>query len=122
MKALFFAAFFLLVHQANANEINCLLEETLNNEVSAQTVTLPESSDPHGALSNFTLSKFKNYEGFVALSNGFTVINLVNSETGVATSVQSKSATENYVRLQMLINLSEGSLDMIVIQCGEPTK
>lgn len=107
---------------AMATQINCILEETSKGEVTAQSLALPESTDPHGAISNFTLTKYPEYEGFVALSNGFTVINLVNSVSGVGTSTQSKSATDNFVRLQLVVGVSENAIDTIVIQCGEPTK
>ncbi|MBC7466442.1 MAG: hypothetical protein H7256_10660 [Bdellovibrio sp.] len=113
---------FLSSNSAMSAETNCVLEETLHGEISAQSLALPESTDPHGAISNFTLIKHPDYEGFVALSNGFTVINLVNSTTGIGTSTQSKSATDNFVRLQLVVGVNDGSIDTIVIQCGEPTK
>jgi hypothetical protein len=104
---------------AKAADLNCVLQEDLKGQTSMQTVVIPASDDPHGAISNFNLTKYPDYSGFTALSKGFIVINLVNNNTGVGTSVQSKASNDNpFARLQLILGVNDGNIDEIVIQCG----
>jgi len=119
MRILSFWACILLTTTAFANEITCKLEEDFQGQTTVSQLTLPESSDPHDAMAPFQLVNFPEYSGFVALSNGFTVINLVNEKTDVGTSVQSKGQ-DNFVRLQLVVGSDNESINEIVIQCGEP--
>lgn len=121
MKNLILSVFLILgATVAKASEINCVLQEELNGETSTQSVALPATDDPHGALSQFQLIKYPDYSGFVALSKGFTVINLVNNKTDVGISSQSKAAGDSFARLQVILGFHDSIFDMIVIQCGEP--
>lgn len=100
--------------------LTCVLEETLKGEITSQSILIPASDDPHGSIVEYNLSKYLDYQGIVALSAGFTVISLVNSKTGVNISTQSKSAADSFARLQVILGTNDGSMDSIVVQCGEP--
>lgn len=100
-----------------ANGLICDIEENLNNNIVLQTLEIPASEDPHGAIFNYNLKTFTQYSGFVALSKGVTVIHIIDNVTGVATSTQSSSARENFARLQIMFGLNELDNKSIVIQC-----
>lgn len=119
MKYLILSSLISISALSYAGELKCVLEENLNGELSAQAVVIPASDDPHGAISSFTLTKYPDYQGFVALSNGFTVNNLVNTKTDIGISTQSKSAADSFARLQVILGSNNGVIDTIVIQCGD---
>lgn len=101
-----------------ASHIQCFLQEIGQNQNFKQEMRLQPSNDPHGSLINFKLKVMDQYQGFVALSNGFIVIHLYDSETNFAISTQSYGSAEKYARLQYLLPDNK-TLEAIVIECAE---
>ena len=104
---------------AVAADVVCGITETIQQKTTQTVVNLLKSEDPHGSMESFKLSQHSEFSGFVALSKGFTVINLVNNETGIATSTLSESQGKFYARLQILHNISEAGEDSIAIECRQ---
>ena len=75
-----------VAQSAVAADVVCSITETIQQQTTQAVVNLVKSEDPHGSMEFFKLTQHSEFSGFVALSKGFTVINLVNNETGIVTS------------------------------------
>lgn len=104
---------------AVAADVVCGITETVQQQTTQTVVNLLKSEDPHGSMEYFKLAKHSEFSGFVALSKGFTVINLVNNETGIVTSTLSETQGKFFARLQILQNISETGEDSITIECRQ---
>ncbi len=99
--------------------ITCQVNEIFNSSSSQQSIELLSTDNPHGSVIPFKLNLYTNLDGFVALSNGFIVINLVDQTTGFAFSTQSQSQEKSFARLQLMMDISDAGTKAIVIECGE---
>lgn len=103
---------------AFAGEIKCVLSETSDAKSAQQEMKITETSDPHGALVNFATEVFPGYTGFVALSKGFIIIHLYNTDTNAAISTAGTGDGNKYARLQYLLP-GTGLNESIIIECQE---
>lgn len=110
--------FSLLVSSISFAEMSCIVSEISPEETLEQTVAVAIPDNPHGAIVPLTFKKYTQFEGFVALSNGFTVINLVDQKTGYALSSQSETQGEKWARLQFLMEITDVGTKAIVVECG----
>ncbi len=108
-----------VAQSAVAADVVCSITETIQQQTTQAVVNLVKSEDPHGSMEFFKLTQHSEFSGFVALSKGFTVINLVNNETGIVTSTLSESQGKLFARLQVLQNISETGKDSITIECRQ---
>ena len=109
----------ILSQYAFAADVVCSITETIKEQTTQAVVNLIKSEDPHGSMEFFNLTQHSEFSGFVALSKGFTIINLVNNETGIVTSTLSESQGKLFARLQVLQNISETGEDSITIECRQ---
>lgn len=122
MKVFISIVSFLFVSTAMASALKCQVQESVENKSTYTNVEVQSGDNAHGTIQNFSLQKFPQISGMVALTTrdgkDFAVLNLYSSDLKVGTSsITPVNEQGTFAHLQLIVPSTGTFISAVVVDC-----